>query len=74
MRLKKKKGHCYSRAFFLKRKTRRLKIEDLDEHNQPHLKEKWAIFETMIETLINFDNVSSVRNREAVLFDYIKRE
>ena len=23
--LKKKKGHCYSRAFFLKRKTRRLK-------------------------------------------------
>ena len=24
--LKKKKGHCYSRAFFLKRKTRRLKI------------------------------------------------
>ena len=25
--------------------------------------------ETMIETLINFDNVSSVRIREAVLFD-----
>ena len=24
--LKKKKGHCYSRAFFLKRKTRRLKM------------------------------------------------
>ena len=31
--LKKKKGHCYSRAFFLKRKTRRLKTS----HERP----KW---------------------------------
>ena len=27
LKKKKKKGHCYSRAFFLKRKTRRLKMD-----------------------------------------------
>ena len=32
--LKKKKGHCYSRRFFLKRKTRRLKITHLAEKSK----------------------------------------
>ena len=30
--------------------------------------------ETMIETLSNFDNVSSVRSREAVLIDHTQNE
>ena len=33
--LKKKKGHCYSRAFFLKRKTRRLKITPYPSTKSP---------------------------------------
>ena len=40
VRLKKKKGHCYSRAFFLKRKTRRLKTSRERPKSAPYLRLK----------------------------------
>ena len=40
-----KKGHCYSRAFFLKRKTRRLKMREFLRNVEAN--RKIAIFQTL---------------------------